>query len=174
MAQQTSVKMRVFIPRKLAFDPKALSRAINNTLDMAAEGIQADFGVTTQTWKNRPAFRIYRHGRDLTRYIYTEDEIYSYVNDGTRPHPITARNAPALAFFATGFRSKTVPRAIRSRKGAAANANFVRPITVQHPGNEARDFDKTIADKWAKEFPRQLQRAIDAEIATASNDVIYL
>lgn len=168
------MKMRVFIPRKLAFEPKRLIRVIENSLDMAATAIQTDFQVTTQTWTNRPSFRIYRHGHDLTRLIYTEDEIYSYVNDGTRPHPITARNAPALAFFAEGFRSKTVPKSIRSRKGARANAKFVRPITVQHPGTEPRDFNTTIADKWQKEFPTQLQRAIDAEVNSADPGVIYL
>lgn len=168
------MKMRVFIPRKLAFDPKALTRVIENSLDDAATAIQADFQVTTQTWNKRPEFHIARTRNRLEREIYTEDEIYSYINDGTQPHIIKAKNAPTLAFYSEGFRSKTVVKAIRSRKGARANARFVRPLSVQHPGNEAREFDTTIADKWDKEFPTQLQRAIDSEIDSSSDEVIYL
>ena len=44
-----NIRLKVFVPRKLAFDPRALSRVLDNTLDATATAIQADFQVTAQT-----------------------------------------------------------------------------------------------------------------------------
>lgn len=158
-------RVKVYIPTELRNVKGAVERAVENSLTNRAEDIRIDFLVTGQTWKRQPVFLIRK--RPMGRMIYTNDEVYGYVSLGTRPHIIMAKNAPALRFFRTGFRAKTRTRIIASYAGKIANKDltFVRPPkVVHHPGTEARDFQKVIAEKWRKQFPKLLQQAINAEV----------
>ncbi len=121
---------------------RALTHVIENTLDEVAADIQADFNVTTHTWKHRPAFYI----RSFTgkREIYTTDAIYSYVSHGTQAHVIRPRNARRLHFFRTGFRAKSRPGYIGANQGAAASSDETFARVVHHPGNAARGYDEAI------------------------------
>lgn len=158
------ISLRAIIPKGTILDAEALARAIENTLDGVAKDIKVDFDVTTQTWKDRPDFAIEK--RDGYRSVSTEDEIYGYVNFGTRPHLIMARPGGGLR-FQTGFRPKTRVRYIGSNAGGASGP-FVGAKSVQHPGSEAREFDQTIQEKWDGLMQNTLQRAIDAEVSRAS------
>jgi hypothetical protein len=86
-----------------------------------------------------------------------------WVNNGTKPHVIVPRRAARLVFKVGGFRAKTVPGAIRSRKGARGK-NLVFAKVVHHPGTEARKFDEVIQKKWLVEFPKLVQMAIDSAV----------
>lgn len=154
------MKMKAIIPKRLLFDVSKLSRAIDNTLDSAAKAVQVDFEVTTQTWTNKPDFVI--DEAPGKRTVYTADEIYHYVNDGTRPHIIAAKNKKMLA-FGVPHGAKTTPKVIGSGSGSKGST-MVFKKQVKHPGTQAREFTTVIADKWQKELPRLLQRAIDSEV----------
>lgn len=159
-------RVKVYIPTELKNVRGAVERAVENALTNRAEDIRIDFLVTTQTWRRRPEFRIRR--RVMGRMIYTQDSIYGYVSLGTKPHIIKAKYAPALRFYRTGFKPKTRRRVIASYAGQVANADLTLvypPKVVHHPGTEARDFHKEIADKWQKQFPKLLQQAINAEVS---------
>jgi len=159
-------KVKVYIPTELRRVPGAVERAVENSLTNRAEDIRIDFLVTAQTWRNKPEFRIKK--RYMGRLIYTESPIYGYVSLGTRPHIIKAVKAPALRFFRTGFKPKTRRRVIASYAGAVANKDLTTvypPKVVHHPGNEPREFQKEIAYKWRKQFPKLLQQAINAEVS---------
>lgn len=158
------IKLRAIIPTKIILDPEAMARAIENTLDGVAKDIKVDFDVTTQTWKDRPAFSTEK--REGYRSVSTEDEIYGYVNFGTRPHVIMPVRARALR-FQTGFRPKTRVRFIGSNVGGTSGP-FVGARQVQHPGSEGRAFDETIQSKWDALMQNTFQRAIDSEISRAS------
>lgn len=136
-------------------------RAIQNALDGTAKDIKVDYLVTIETWKHKPKFVIEKSGQ-YQRDIFTEDEIYGYVTGGTRPHEIRAKNAPRLA-FQTGYSAKTRPNVIRSNVGGRSGPT-VFAMSVHHPGTEARNFEDVITEKWAKEWPRNLQRAIFSEV----------
>lgn len=152
--------MKVLVPKALATDPKKMARAVKNGLDAAAKGATVDFKVTTQTWRNTPAFST-DASQDDRRIVGTNDQIYQYVNAGTRPHVIVARG-PALA-FPTGYRAKTRPRVIGSSSGGASGPTVVRQ-RVMHPGTAARAFDQAIAEKWQAQLPIIMQRALDSEV----------
>jgi hypothetical protein len=144
----------------LLSDPGKLSRVVENALSAAALGAKADFGVTTQTWSNKPRFTIIRKTGE--RIVGTSDEVYGYVDHGTRAHVIRARANKPLA-FKTGYRAKTSPGRIASTSGGASGDSvFAR--AVNHPGTKARKFSETIARKWRKELPEIMQRSIDAEV----------
>lgn len=154
--------MKVFVPKSLVADPARLARAVANGLDAAQDGALVDFKVTTQTWNHQPEFE--KQSPDAgTRVVGTDDEIYGFVSGGTKPHVIVGKPGKRLAFGAAGFRPKTRVGAIRSNKGAKGSPIIVRP-KVNHPGTEARKFDEAIAEKWQKQLPIVMQRAVDSEM----------
>lgn len=153
--------VKVFVPKSLVANPQGLARAVANALDGAAKGALEDFRVTTATWQHQPDFAIDTPSEDR-RVVGTDDEIYGYVSGGTKPHIIVA-HGKALVFPGGGFRPKSRPRYIGSNKGSKGGAVIFRPV-VHHPGTEARKFDEAIAEKWQKQLPVVMQRAIDAEV----------
>lgn len=157
-----NIRAEVIVPKDLLFNPAKLARAIENTLDGVALNIKADFGVTTRTWKTRPAFYI-RRARVGERTIYTDNEIYHYISGGTKPHPIRGRRG-RLGFYSKGFRAKSRVRFIGSNKGAQASQDFRTPKEVTHPGIKAREYPEAIGEKWDKKVGPIFQRAIDAEV----------
>lgn len=153
--------LKVFVPKSLVADPAKLARAVTNALDGAAKGALIDFKATTATWDHQPDFATDAPSADR-RVVGTDDEIYGYVTGGTRPHVIVA-HGKALAFPGGGFRPKSRPRVIGSNKGSKGGAAIFRP-RVNHPGTTAREFEEAIAEKWRKELPVTMQRAIDSEV----------
>lgn len=158
------MKIKVIIPRGLLLDPARLVRGLENGLTAAAKATKIDFDVTTQTWRKRPDFTI--KDQPSERIIATDNEIYGYVNDGTRPHIIVAKNGKSLAFKWGGkgsYSPKTAVRVIGS--GASSQSgSIIRPRAIHHPGTDAREFDQVIADKWEDKLPEIVQRAIDSEV----------
>lgn len=125
-------------------------------LEMARETskeIAKDYQETTKTWHHKVTFEKQYSVRDtLEVFVGTDDQIYAYVNYGTRPHPIFAgiytgkSNKRALA-FPSAFTPKTKPNVIGSSQGSKGGSMVVVPY-VQHPGTEPRNFDKVILRKW--------------------------
>jgi hypothetical protein len=154
------IKLNVILPKAMLFNIEALSRIVENTLDGAAKAATVDFEVTTQTWEHKPDF--VTNATPGKRQVYTTDKIYKYVNDGTKPHIITAKNAKQLV-FGVPYGAKTTVQVIGSGQGSKGRT-IVRKKSVQHPGNEAREFTVVIAEKWAEQLPVTMQRAIDSEV----------
>jgi len=115
-----------------------------------------DFQETVKTWKHEVKFE-HQHRVDdkaVEVMVGTDDEIYGYVNYGTKPHPIFAgiytgkSNKKTLA-FPSAFSPKTTPNVIGSQAGSRGGSTVFAPY-VDHPGTKARNFDKIIAKKWGK------------------------
>lgn len=154
-------KSKVILPKKLISNPAAMARAITNALNAQALDIKTDFGVTVQTWENKPTFTI-ESPNTWTRTIGTDDENYARLNAGTGPHIIRPKGKALV--FNTPFQSKTLPRSISSGPGSkGANQVFIRG-PVHHPGTAPREWDTTIAEKWDRLIGPIFQRAIDAEV----------
>lgn len=153
---------KLILPKKLIADPVKLGRAITNGLNATALGVKADFGVTTQTWQHKPTFAI-TSPTPYSREVSTDDTIFAYVNEGTKAHDIRPKNPRGMLRFRTPFRSKTLPRSIASGPGSKGTTQAIARV-VHHPGSAAREFDKTIARKWDKQFVTVMQRAVDSEV----------
>lgn len=150
------IKTTVRMSGWLFSDKTRLSRVIENWKNEMALAIKADFGVTVQTWRQKPDFTIQSDGG--ARVIGTDPTkgaglIYKFVALGTRVR---------YATMSKPFGAKTTPGYI----GSVAGIGGVAFISKKHPrpGIVARQFPKVIADKWRKEAPEQLQRAIDSEV----------
>lgn len=153
--------MKLIIPKKLIADPAKMARALTNAMNGVAKDIQIDFKVTTQTWKHRADFSI-SSPATYTRRVATDDEVYGFVNDGTKAHDIRPKGRGVLRFN-TPFSPKTLPNQIMSRAGSTGSTPAVARI-VHHPGTTARKFDVAIREKWDKEFGVIMQRAVDSEV----------
>ncbi|HLE04997.1 MAG TPA: hypothetical protein VI729_10365 [Anaerolineales bacterium] len=142
-------------------DLARLQRELRDALDHTANIVRDDFQKTVKTWEHKPSFR--KEGPRLTGTglevsVSTNQEIYTYVTRGTRPHLIRTRRARRLR-FQTGFKAKTRPRVISSRAGGASGpVAFAR--AVQHPGTQARDFDIEIARRRQKNHENLIRLAI--------------
>ena len=142
-------------------DAKKLRRAIENGLTGAAKATKVDFDVTTQSWSKRPTFTI--ESEPGKRTVATENEVYGYVDEGTKPHLITAKSPNKPLTFGVGGSPKTTPRVIGSYSGRKGTT-IVRAQVVHHPGSAARDFSETIKEKWDRELVNILQRAVDSAV----------
>lgn len=142
-------------------DVKKLERAIENALTGAAKDVKIDLSVTTQTWRHRPDFEI--ETSPGSRIIATDDEVYDFVDSGTKPHIITASSPFRPLVFGVGGSPKTTPRVIGSRAGTKGGTT-VRAQVVHHPGTAPRAFSETIVRKWDDLLPDVIQRAIDATV----------
>lgn len=142
-------------------DQNRLQRELRNALNHIASIVKDDFEKTVKTWEHKPTFR--KEGPRLTGdglevSVSTNQEAYTYVTRGTRPHLIRPRRARRLR-FQTGFKAKTRPRVISSRAGGASGSvAFAR--AVQHPGTEARDFDIEIARRRQKNHENLVRLAV--------------
>ena len=144
------IKASAITGKGKVFDVPRMKRDLSNLLTAMAKGIKADYGVTTQTWKERPRFDIQsdQYGRDVT----TTDKVFIYVDMGTKPHDIAPPPGGVLAFGGPGFKAKTRPRIIGSGAGSRGSGKIFTKKVIKHPGTEAREFTGTIGDKWEAEL----------------------
>lgn len=142
--------------RGVAEKYKSLARklpgVINDVMYNVAVDVRDDFEKTTATWQHQVVFAIARVG---TGYVVsTSDEVYGFVDLGTRPHRIEGPLA-----FQGNYVAKTQPRVIGS-SGGGASGPMVYAQGVDHPGTQARKFSETILKKWEKETPKRVQAAL--------------
>jgi hypothetical protein len=111
----------------------------------------------------------------ITVYVYPtgeDKEVWGYVDLGTRPHKIRAKNAPRLAFMMSvdaagkfvrgGYVPKTLAKPARTVLGGGyvkSPKALARPIEVDHPGSEGRGFTEQIAREMQPEIETAIENA---------------
>lgn len=88
-------------------------------------------------------------------------KIYSIVNQGSPAHVIVAKKGNLR--FQTGYRSATRPGQLMSGSKRRFGA-FRMTSVVHHPGFEAREFDKFIAEQYEPKFVEDMQDAINEAV----------
>lgn len=138
---------------------KAIEKALDSDVKPA---LIKSHQIVVRDWEHKPKFQ--------TRKVITADkitmtvfptgdnaDIYTFVDQGTKPHIIKAKNAPRLA-FQTGYSPKTLARPARTVSGGGkAIGPMVFAKQVNHPGSEAREFSKTIAEDIKPDFKRIIE-----------------
>jgi hypothetical protein len=131
--------------------------------DMLADEAIVLYKKTTRTWRHKPTFRKKKTARGVQ--IITDDPIYKFVDRGTRPHIIRAKNAPFLV-FAGPYKAATKPRVIGSTN-ATVGDNWSRKLMVHHPGNAPRHFTDEITKRINKRagtvVKKEINKVINAE-----------
>ena len=159
-----AVQVKAIKPEKLKEDKLRLQ--LLNALRKAGTPMKQDFVKTTDTWEHKPKFEVSislkQPGPSVL--VGTDDEIYGYVNDGTKPHkiPKVPKVKGALRFRWGGkgsYKAKTKPRIIGSAPGGPSGP-WVSFKQVQHPGTKARKFDEVIQKKWRSAFKTLMEKAM--------------
>lgn len=152
-------------------DAKAMRLELLNGLRKTGTAMRKDFQATVATWEEKPEFdeKISLAGGRASVTVTTANEIYGYVDQGTKAHDIYPKKAKRLA-FQPGYRAKTQPGVIGSGAGGADGGVLFRPY-VRHPGTKARKFSKTIAAKWRKTFPSMMKGAMKKAAAKSGHAV---
>jgi hypothetical protein len=162
----TFVKV-IFDITKIA-DPAKLQRAIINKLRITGGACAADFEATTNTWNHKPTFTSVIVDSE-TVAVGTDDNIWSMLDVGTKPHIIRPKNAKALRFPWGGFgsyKAKTRPGFLGSKNSSMKNGKMQYRKFVKHPGTKARIWTDTAVIKYQKLLPIIVQRAISVEMNT--------
>jgi hypothetical protein len=147
----------VVLPNKYRALAPQMQEAIAKERDREGQTIKREFGITTRTWKRKPDFEVHVFP-DGEMAAGTDNPIFGYVDEGTRPHIIRPRVAKALRFN-TVFRAKTIPNQMTSREGVSSPPVAVR-MEVHHPGTKPRNFTKLMAKRSGKRFPRNIAKAM--------------
>ena len=121
--------------------------ALQRELESYAKDVKLDFDATTATWDHKVKFEtdVLVLPDIVSVKVWTEDEIYGYVDQGTKPHVIKPKNKPRLAFMVGGT-PKTSPGVDTAGPGLPGTDLVVLPVgmAVHHPGTKARNFTKEI------------------------------
>lgn len=156
------------------FNDRAFKQEIIKAARSASTEIQKDFDKTVATWRSKPKFeQVLSVDPNVEILVGTDNEVYGYVNDGTRPHPIFPRRARALRFRWGGkgsYKPKTRPRIIGSTPGGPSGPIVYRPY-VQHPGSKARLFDEVIQKKWQAAYKRRIEQAMAAAARASGHGI---
>lgn len=162
------ILMKAIKPKRLKDQDMRLE--LLNAMRKAGRAIQKDFEKTTRTWEHKPKFEALTSltGPGPVVLVGTDNLIYKFVDEGTKPHPIFAgvytgkSNKKTLAFQWGGpgsYTAKTTPRIIGSQAGGQSGEGVLRAY-VQHPGIKAREFDLTIQALWRTKFRDDMQAAM--------------
>jgi len=114
-----AIYVKVTLPTKPGLDVVALERVLRAGIDRLLTVSKTEFGYTYATWTHKPAFETRRaksYAWTTGGLVFTKDENYIRLDEGTRPHSIAARRVPLLK-YQSKFTPKTQPRVLLSRPG---------------------------------------------------------
>jgi len=150
--------------------------ALLNGMRAVGRDMRKDYERTTKTWDHKPKFEmLISLVGGPTVLVATDDEIYGYVDEGTKPHTIfagayTGKSDKKVLAFPGTFSAKTIPGVLDSRPGRRGGATILRPY-IRHPGSKARRFTKTIEKIWKPKFKRYMEQTM-RDVRRASGHAI--
>lgn len=111
------------------------------------------FRQTTSYWRHKPVFdyKIEMFGDTMQLSVFTDDEIYFYIDRGT---------SVRFATMHPDFRSKTTPGSRKSGRGHGPYDPVFVSKKVPRPGIEARHFTDMIFDERRPVFIQRLTRLL--------------
>jgi hypothetical protein len=148
------------VAKRIALDDKYLADAGKDIADDIGNRAFLDLIRTTGTWNHKVGWVRNKVvlGGEVIVSVDTDNDIYRYVDEGTRPHFIMRKNADFLKFH-SGYTPKTTPGVLGSHAGGDFGKLVFREI-VYHPGNEPRHFTRTVMDKYAVTGPQIAEKHI--------------
>lgn len=159
-----SIFVKAIKPQRFKSD--VFAQEIEKAQQEFANGVKEDFEKTVETWSEKPTFEVVTDvtGGEVSTLVATDNEIYGYVDEGTKPHAIfagayTGKSEKKTLAFSSEFVPKTTKGFIGSNPGSKGKVDTFRPY-VQHPGTKAREFSKTIRQKWEKRYKKIMEKAM--------------
>ena len=139
------------IAARVARMPYDLTKSLQDGNREMGREAQKQLALITRTWKHKPVFEMLDEvrGDTATVLVGTNDRIFNMLDQGTRKHPITPRNAKVLRFQWGGvgsYSAKTRPGWIGSQ-GSRQTGGIVFRMSVNHPGTAPREWYKAVFSK---------------------------
>ena len=167
------IKVSVFVPKEILSQSIVQDAIAQVMVKKSAPEVKTLFRKTVYGWKNKPTFRqkLTRRSGYMSESIWSDGinwEQYARVNQGASPHTIVPKASGYPLKFKWGgsgsYKASSTPRIIQSKKHYKTGP--IRTfMSVRHPGFEAREFDKTIADHYEPIFRKDIQDAISVAAA---------
>lgn len=147
----------------LLIDPKIVNRELANNANQIASSMRRQANETVKTWEKKPNIYTKRQTTGDSFYVMLviESDVWHWLDEGTKPHIIAAKNAPFLAFNSKGFLAKTKPNQFASGSGQKASSGFVMLKQVKHPGFPARNWSKEITQRNQELVSRLMIKSMD-------------
>ena len=144
-----------------AFNAGALEKELKKAQREWMADVVKEYQGTTKHWKHRVAFtgRLSERGMVTKIEVGTDDEIYGYVDEGTRPHIIRPKRPGGVLAFPSVSVPKTKPGSLKSGKGKSGGPTIVTR-EVHHPGTKPRDFSGQIKKKMEPVLESDMQNAM--------------
>ena len=150
------VQIKPIVPNKYKeLDLTAITRRI--VAEEAVE-VRTDYEKTTRTWQHKPIFVIQWNKDHTSATVGTDNKIYGWVDEGTKPHIIKPKGNYPLRFNVP-FKAKTRVMSINSFSGSKGTTPVAARI-VHHPGTKARKFTPVITRAHKRMFAKRMQQEI--------------
>lgn len=142
-------------------------KQIEETLDRKVRpALVKSHELVVANWEHKVKFGARKNisADKIVIYVFPtgeNSEIWIFVDQGTKPHKITAKTVRGLRFQGGTYVSKTLARPARTVSGGGyvQNPTWVRKESVNHPGTEARNFSVEIAEDIKPDFLREMENA---------------
>ena len=154
-----SIRLDVIKPGKLPTG-QDYAAAMKKAVQKSADLTRRDLESTTRTWKHKPKFAVIVEENATLYSVFagTNDDIYRYVDQGTKPHDIKPKRSKYLR-FSGGYQAKTRVGIIGSQDGGSSG-DPVFSKGVHHPGTKARNFIITINKRRQKTIGQEVDQAL--------------
>jgi len=136
------ISLKPIKPKASAVNFAATEKAVRDTMTALAKELQKDLQATTSGWNHAVTFTVQQNRDGYT--VATDDPIWRYGDDGTKPHAIVPRRRKLLRFTTHG--------AIVFARG------------VQHPGTKAHHWSTILQEKYQAEMAHRLNAAIGSTL----------
>jgi len=160
----SEIYVKVTLPTKPGLDTAVLERELRVGIDKLLAISKTEFGYTYATFVHKPVFKacpaVSKAGTTSGK-VFTRDENYIRLDEGTRPHTITARRVPFLSYQAN-FTPKTRPRVLIAFPGGKYGKKGVKRKSVRHPGFKPRYFAETVAARHRNDLDPIAKAAVKA------------
>lgn len=175
----SGIRMDTVLPAPL--NTKAMDNVIRDDLRKMGRGIKKDLAKTTATWDTPVNFQMRTKNKKgiLEMEVRPKpgtkgEEIFNYVDRGTKPHTIEPKKPGGVLSFMWGgpgsYKAKTKPRVIGSTSGGATGA-MVAFTKVKHPGTRARKFSDSIARRWAQLSRKFLPKTMSVVVKVSGHSM---
>lgn len=158
-----TVAFRTIRGRKKFSNNAKIKQYLGNVLDNEVKPhfIQR-FDMVVANWDHKVDFRARKFLRTDKIWLNVfptgpNKQIWVWVSKGTRgPYPIPKRG-PGFLAFKTGYKPKTKPVGKFGGPGIFTGDTVMGVMQVQHPGIEAREFERIIAEDEKAWFSRAME-----------------
>jgi hypothetical protein len=178
------ITVNVTVPKEILSQAIVQDAIAQVMVKKTALEVKTLFRKTVFGWKNKPIFRqkLTRRANYMSEEIWADGSSktrpgglpawkqYALINSGTvkKDYPITPRGQGYPLKFRWGgkgsYKASSTPRIIQSKRHSQSGGIYRTPA-VTHPGFDAREFDKTIAEQYDPIFRKDIQDAISVAAA---------